>query len=169
MNAVFERKSVRQFIDKEIEKEKLVKIVHAGMVAPSAMNVKPCQFLIIEDPQIKEAISNASPYAKFARHSGALIIVLADRRKIIEMNKMWVQDASAATENILIQSVEEGLGGCWLGLYPNKGMEEEIAKICKLPPYITPFSIVALGYPKDNPKRKDSFDDSVIHYNLYSN
>ncbi len=167
MNPIFERRSVRQFIDKKIEKETLVNIIHAGMAAPSAMNVKPWQFIVVQDQQLKERISSISPYAGFAKHSGAIIIVLADRRKISEINNKWEQDLSAATENILLQAVDEGLGGCWIGLYPNEMREKDISSIINAPSYITPFSIIALGYPKEKKSRVDHFDDSLIHWDQF--
>jgi len=167
MNSIFKRKSVRTFTNKKIERETLKTIVHAGMVAPSAMNVKPWQFIVIEDDKQKEKVSTISPYARFAATSGAIIIVLGDRRKISEMNNKWEQDLSAATENILLQIVEENLGGCWIGLYPNGERMKEVSSIINAPSHIIPFSIIALGESEQIPSRHDQFDDSIVYWDTF--
>ncbi|MGD1832536.1 MAG: nitroreductase family protein [Sphaerochaetaceae bacterium] len=168
MNAIFARKSVRTFTDQKVDKDSLLKIVHAGMAAPSAMNVKPWQFIVIEDPEQKKKVSSISPYARFAATAKAVIIALADTSKISRMNNKWEQDLSAATENMLLQIVEEGLGGCWIGLYPNEDRMKEISSVIQSPSHIIPFSIIALGHTDAEPALRQTFDDSIIHWDRYA-
>ncbi len=164
MDVIFERKSIRSYQKRKVEKETLVRLCHAGMHAPSARNARPWRFLVIEDELRKEGISRMSPNASFASQASAVIMVLLDREKITGVHTKWQQDLSAATENILLECVHLGLGGCWLGLYPD---EERIALIRRelaLPDRYLPFSAVSLGYPTGEGSRFSRADDSLIHF-----
>jgi nitroreductase len=81
----------------------------------------------------------------------------------------WVQDLAAATENILLQIEEEGLGGVWLGWYPDKDRVETFSRRFGLPENVVPFAVIALGYPdpQKTPEKKDRFDPRRVHYGVY--
>ena len=122
MNAIFKRKSIRKFLDKEIEDEKIERLLKAGMQAPSAVNSQPWEFLVVKDKESIEAISNMSIYSKPAKTSTCCIITLFNNDYLSRFKKyVWVeQDMGACTQNILLQAVEEGLGAVWLGTYPDE-------------------------------------------------
>ncbi len=167
MNAIFKRKSIRKYLTKKVDREILTHLCYAAMQAPSAHNARPWQFLIIDDGQMIKEVSSFSQYANFAGGAPALIVVLLDTRKINEKHTKWDQDLSAATENILLELVDEGLGGCWLGLYPDEIKMTMISSICHLPTYITPFSVISLGYPEKEYHNVDKREPSLIHLNRY--
>jgi nitroreductase len=79
-------------------------------------------------------------------------------------DSFWVQDLAAATENALLQIVEEGLGGVWLGWYPDSGRVKVFSDRFKLPGHIIPVSLIALGYPARETHPKDRFDPLRVHY-----
>ena len=166
MNIIMERQSVRKYEDKEVEDEKIINLLKAGMQAPSAMNMQPWEFLVISDKEDKEDISKMSPYAKFAKDADKIIIVLANTNGLRTVD-WFTQDLSACTQNILLQAVEEGLGTCWMGFYPDSERVNAVCEKFSLPEGIIPFSVISVGYPKEKREFKSYFDENKIHYNRY--
>lgn len=165
LNSIFTRRSIRRFTDKPVEQEKLDKILKAGMQAPSAHNGQPWEFLVITDDEIKQAVSKMSPYAGMVAKAPVTIIVLG--KTDTNMQRWIQQDLSACTQNILLQIAEEGLGGCWMGFYPDEDRIKACREYFDLPENIVPFSVIALGYGVDENKFVDRSDMSKVHYNKY--
>ena len=118
----------------------------------------------------REAVAAMSPYAKMAAGAAAVIAPCANLNAGAAGNPedtWWVQDLSAATENILLQIIDEGLGGVWLGWYPDQKRVKAFSETFGLPPHIIPFSLVALGYPSGTVKKADRFDPSRVFYGRY--
>ncbi len=168
MNAIFKRKSIRKYLGTKVDRELLSHLCYAAMQAPSALNVRPWEFLIIDDEKLISEVSTFSQYATFAKHAPAVIMVLLNKNKISERNTKWEQDLSAATQNILLEITDKGLGGCWLGLYPDEARIEKIQAMCSLPPHLIPFSVISLGYPETEYHNVDKKDPSLIHFNRYT-
>lgn len=170
MSAIFERRSVRSFLSEPVEDDKIERILRAGMEAPSAHNRRPWEFIVITGKADREAIAGMSPYAKMVPAAAAVIAVCVnldlgggDKPE----DAYWVQDLSAATENILLQIVDEGLGGVWLGWYPDKNRVAAFSQRFGLPHNIVPFSVIALGYPANPPEPANRFDPQLVHYGAY--
>jgi nitroreductase len=165
MSAIFERRSVRSFLPKPVEPEKIEKILRAGFEAPSAHNRRLWEFLVITAREDLDAIADLSPYYKMCTTAMAAIgpcVNLGPGNSPNPHDIWWVQDLSAVTENILLQIVDEGLGGVWLGWYP----EPRVAVLSSrfgIPSHILPFSVVALGYPAKAPEKADRFDPQKVH------
>jgi len=165
-NIIFRRRSIRKFLDKPIAKEQIERILKAGMQAPSAHNNQRWEFIVITEQNKKDRISKMSPYASMVAKAPVSIIVLGknDDKKLSDW---FEQDLSACTENILLQIVEEGLGGCWMGFYPNQERIDELSSFFNLPENIIPFCVISLGYSEDENVFIDRSDMSKIHYNKY--
>lgn len=164
-NTIFTRRSIRRFLDKPVESEKLDRILKAGMQAPSAHNGQPWEFLVITEQNIKDAVSKMSPWAGMVAKAPVTIIVLGN---IDTPNVRWIQqDLSACTQNILLQIAEEGLGGCWMGFYPDEERVKKCSEYFNLPKNIIPFSLIALGYSDDENRYVDRSNISKIHFNKY--
>ncbi|GHU39799.1 nitroreductase [Spirochaetia bacterium] len=164
---IFTRRSVRDFLDKPVEIEKLKSIVHAGLEAPSAHNRRPWEFMVITDKVEREAISDMSPYAKMLPKAAAAIVVCANLTLGEQKNPedtYWIQDCSAATENILLQIEALGLGGVWLGWYPDTQRVTSFSKRFKLPSHIIPFALIAVGYPAKKAAVRDRYDEKLVHW-----
>lgn len=168
MNSIFLRRSIRSFSDKEVECSKLENILRAGMQAPSAWNFQPWEFLIVENQKTKDDILKVSPYANAIGKAPMSIIVMCNLEKLKKDDQWWVQDLSAATENMLLQIVEEGLGGVWLGIYPDKDRVNFLKEYFNLPENIVPFSIISMGYSQDENKFVDRFDNEKIYFEKYN-
>lgn len=164
-DSIFLRTSVRQYTDGPVSRDDLVQIVRAGMAAPSARNAQPWQFLIVEDEAMKERLAGVSDYTKMCASAAAVIIVLGDRSKS-ELGYI-VQDCSAATENMLLEAWEMGIGTVWLGVYPREERQARLQALFDFPEHIEPLWMVALGWPAHKPEPKDKFDASKIFWGAY--
>jgi nitroreductase len=168
MSTIFQRRSVRNFLPKPVEDEKIERILRAGFEAPSAHNRRPWECLVVRAGEDLKALSGMSPYSKMCAQAAAAIVACANLKLAAGGEEAWwVQDLSAFTENVLLQIVDEGLGGVWLGWYPDKNRMAALAARFGLPPHIVPFSVTALGYAAKPAPAADRFDASKVHYGAW--
>jgi nitroreductase len=164
MEAIISRRSIRRFAGREIPGGLIEQLLRAAMSAPSAGNVQPWQFVIIDDRKILDKIPKVHPYADAVRDAPLAILVCGD----VELDGFggyWVQDCSAATENLLIAAHARGLGAVWLGVYPRDERVKALRDLLEIPDYITPFAVVPIGYPAEKLSKEDRFDTSKVHRN----
>jgi len=138
MNEIFKRVSVRSYLDKEVEDEKILMLLKAGMQAPSAANQQPWEFLVIKDKEKLRKLSEFSIYSKMLENCGVAIIVLQKNGEDLA-KAFGVQDLGACTQNILLEAVSQGLGAVWLGTHPLEDKEKFIADLFEIPNKVTPF------------------------------
>lgn len=163
LNTILTRKSVREYTDKKIDPNLITIILKAAMSAPSAVNTQPWQFIVITEKEILEEIPNFSEYATMCRLAPLAILVCGDLE--IAYGEYWIQDCSAAMQNLLLACHEIGLGAVWTGAYPNKKKIEGFKNLLHLPKQIIPLGLAVIGYPKKKEIEKDNFKKEKIHYN----
>jgi nitroreductase len=163
MEAIFNRRSIRKYEDKPVEKEKIEKLLRAAMQAPSAANQQPWEFIVVEDKEKLKKLSDASPYSKMVANSAVTIVLLS--RKEVAFAPCIPQDMGAAAENILLEAVQLELGAVWIGIAPVQERMSYIKDMFGLPEGIEPFAIIPVGYP-DGQKNEfvDRFDTTRVHY-----
>lgn len=164
MNSIFTRRSIRRFKDTPVEDEKIERLLRAAMQAPSAKNSQPWEFMVITDAEDRAAVSKMSEYASMCVYAPVLIVTLANLENLPDGSVWWTQDMSAATQNILLQAAEEGLGAVWLGFYPYESRTSKMRAHYNLPDNIMPFSVVALGYSDRENVFIDRFLPERVHY-----
>lgn len=166
MDAIYKRRSIRKYKNESIPKEKLLEFIKAGMNAPSAMNQQPWHFVIITDKEVLNKITEIHPHSQMLKEASAAILVCGDL--VLENGRgYWVQDCSAATENILLEIADQNYGGVWLGVYPREDRINDFKKLFSLPEHIMPLSLVAVGVPNEEKPRKDIFLDERVRYNKW--
>jgi len=168
MEEIFTRRSIRKYADKPVEKEKIERILRAGMQAPSAMNGQPWEFLVVQDKIKLQRLSRMSLFSKMVAEAPLALILMGDTKKM-RAKAFFPQDMGAASENIMLEATHLGLGTVWLGVYSNTERENYIKDLFDLPESVVPFSIIVVGYPGDNQENKfvDRFDPKKIHYEKY--
>ena len=170
-NTIMTRYSVRQYTDQPVEKATVDSLLRAAMAAPTAMNKQPWRFVVITDQAVKDSICAQEPfkYAKMVDKAPVVIAVCADMNATIEGEGLtyWVQDASAATENMLLAAHAMGLGGVWCGVYPINERVNALRRVLALPSYIVPLNLVPIGWPAGEPNVKDKWNPESIHYNKW--
>jgi nitroreductase len=167
MNAIYMRRSIRKFTSQPVPDEKLLEFIRAGMNAPSAGNQRPWRFVIINERTLLDKIPRFHPYSKMLREAPCAIIVCGDL-DLESLKGYWVQDCSAATQNILLEIADQGYGGCWLGIYPVEERVEGLRKLLGIPENIVPLSLIAVGHPGEKKPPKNEFDRSRISYNHWT-
>lgn len=163
MNSILRRRSIRQYTGQKIQDEHIKKILEAAMSAPSAGNEQPWHFIVVKDAQTLERLSQTHRHASMIKQAAVAIVVCGDLNREIKKG-MWVQDCSAATENILIEVEELNLAAVWVGVYPREDQVEYVKNLFNLPNPIIPLSIVSVGYPAECFEPTNRFDESRIHY-----
>lgn len=167
MEEIFSRRSIRKFQNRPVEKEKLDRILRAGMQAPSAGNQQPWEFIVVEDREALRALSKMSPYSGPVAGS-AFTLVLLGNFDGLKFPLAWQQDMGAAAENILLEAVHLGLGAVWLGAANAESSITFVRSMFHLPEQVHPFSLIAVGYP-DGQKNEfiDRYKAEKIHYGMY--
>lgn len=162
-NAIQERRSVRKFrADMPVTRQQLDKLLEAAMLAPSANNKRPWEFIAITNRDILDEIARVHSSAKMCKTAAAAIVVVALPRGNSE--EYFPQDCGAATQNILLEAVNLGLGTCWCGVYPNEGRIKTMSELLNIPSPKIPFNVIALGVPDETPKQLGRFESSKISY-----
>jgi nitroreductase len=166
LEAVTTRRSVRRYKDQAVPKELMDDLLKAAMNAPSAGNEQPWFFVVIQDRKILDEIPNRHPHADAVKNAPAAIVVCADPRTCREKD-WWVQDCSAATENVLIAAHGKSLGAVWLGVYPKEDRVKGLKELLGLPEELIPFSIISVGYPAEKKPYESRYQSSRVHYNRW--
>ena len=166
LEAIHTRRSVRRYTDKQIDDETIQQLLAAAMSAPSAANEQPWEFIVIKDREMLDAIPKFSPFASMVKRAPLGILVCADTRNVI-VPGFWVEDCSAATQNLLIAARALGLGAVWTGVYPMDGHVAGFTKHCQLPEGVIPLAFVVIGYPAEEPSAQDRFSKERVHSNVW--
>lgn len=164
LTVIHQRKSVRAYTNEPVGLPELRELVRAGFAAPTAGNAQPWAFVIVTERAKLDALADAMPYGKMLKKAPAAIAVcgVESAFRSGETREMWVQDCSAATENILLAAEGTGLGAVWLGVYPYKDRSASISSILKLPEGIVPFSLISVGHPTGAEKPKQKYNPSRL-------
>lgn len=162
------RTSVRDYEARPVEKEKIEKMLRAAMAAPTAMNKQPWHFVVVDQRNVLDALAGTNPYAKMLKKAPLAIVVCGNTDKMIEGGgrDFWIQDASAATENLLLAAHAMGLGAVWTGAYPSEERCISISKVLSLSDNLIPLNMIVVGYPAEHPQPKQKFKEENISYNV---
>ncbi len=166
MKAILSRRSIRRYTSKEIPEELIKDLLKAAMSAPSAGNQQPWQFVVINDRTILDEIPKFHPYAQMLTQAPVAILVCGDLKRETHRG-YWIQDCSAATQNILLAAHAKGLGAVWLGIYPREERVKGMRKLLNIPEQVIPFSLISIGYPAEQKPPSNRYDESRIHYNTW--
>lgn len=160
---IMTRTSVRQYNDRPISADTLETLLKAGMAAPTAVNKQPWAFVVTTGRDALDSLATLQPRLQTA---AAAITVCGDMTRAIEGEgrDFWVQDCSAATENILLAAHALGLGAVWTGVYPIAERVDDVSRALALPDSVVPMCIIAVGYPVADQEPKDKWDPSKVHY-----
>ncbi len=168
MEAILTRRSVRSYTDKPVSDTVVKALLEAAMSAPSAGNQQSWQFICVTDRDILNSITRIHPYSGMLKQAPLAIVVCGDLDRE-RYPGYWVQDCSAATQNLLIAARAQGLGAVWLGVYPLEDRVEGLRKLFAMPGSIIPLAVVSIGYPTIAQGPADRYDGRRIHYNKWGN
>ena len=162
MNSIFHRTSIRKYQNREVEREKIVRMLRAAMAAPSACNQQPWEYYVVTNRQMIEQLSQSSPYAGCAK-AAPVVFVACYRVECIVPDYAQI-DLSASVENLLLEADAEGLGAVWMGVAPREERMEAVAELLGLPKQLKVFAMIACGYPAEAKEQQDRYEESRVHY-----
>ena len=167
LEVIHTRRSIRQFTDELVTVEQAETLMRAAMAAPSAGNQQPWRFIIVRDAETRGRLAEATPYASPIGRATLGVVVLGDTRG----NKhpgYWVQDCSAAVENLLLAAHAIGLGGVWIGVYPDEERVRNVAQIVGAPEDVIPLCMIAIGVPANPGPDIDRYTPAFIFSESWS-
>ncbi len=166
---IMARTSIRSYTDQTVSADTIDILLKAGMAAPTAVNKQPWHFVAVTDKEILNQLAKANPNAGMAAKAPLGIVVCGDMTKTMDgpFRAFWIQDCSAATENILLAAHALGLGAVWTGLYPNEEAALAVREVLKAPDHIVPLCTIVIGYPAEQTAPKDKWKPENVSYNHF--
>jgi nitroreductase len=164
---IMTRTSIRKYTDQPVSKADIETLLRAGMAAPTAVNKQPWHFVAVTDKAKLKELSGGR--GGMLEQCALAIVVCGNMEKTMQGKgqEFWIQDCSAATENILLAANALGLGAVWTGGYPMEERVASISKALKLPETIIPLCTIVIGHPAERPTPKDKWKPENVSYNEF--
>jgi len=163
--AIRARRSIRKFVPgAEVTDKQVHALLEAAMAAPSACNTRPWEFIVVRDRTKLDKIREVHPYTGMLETASLAIVIMAlpeNQVRPIDIG-YFPQDCGAATQNILLEALAQGLGTCWCGVYPKEQHIAEVQTILDVKG--VPFCIIAVGVPDEAPDARGSFEEGKVRY-----
>ena len=164
--ALHTRRSIRNYTDQSVSEQELRDMLEAAMIAPSAGNAQPWQFIVVDDPDTLKKVPAINPYAAMASKAPVGVVICGDLNAE-KYKGFWVQDCAAAVQNMLLAATGLGLGTVWTGIYPMEDRVTGFQRLLGLPDHAIPLALVVIGRPASQPERKSRFDPAKVHHNIW--
>lgn len=155
------RRSIRAFLDHPVPRAVVEDIVDCGRLAATAINIQPWVFIVVEEPLLRKQIADVTDYGKFIAQAPVCIAVFCSNVKY------FLEDGSAATQNILNAARAHGLGSCWVAGHQKK-YAGKVREILGVPDSHVLVSLVALGRAAEDPRPEKKTLAEVLHWGHYS-
>ena len=167
IETIMTRTSIRSFTDRAVSADTVEMLLRAGMAAPTAVNLQPWHFVVVNDRAKIDELGGNGRQSQMWHESPLVIVVCGNMEKAMDGvgQAFWVQDCSAATENILLAAHALGLGAVWTGCYPIEERVANISQVLGLPEHIVPLCAIVMGYPNESPQPKDKWKPENVSYN----
>ena len=154
------RRSVRAYIGAPVPKETIEDVIDCGRLAATAINIQPWEFVVVTGRELLRSIAQSTDHGKFISDAPVCVVVLC------EDTKYYLEDGSAATENILLAARAHGLGSCWVA-GDKKPYASDICHLVGAPPGYKLVSLIPMGYPAESPERPKRPLSDVLHWDKY--
>ncbi len=167
LDIILSRRSIRQFTAEPVDPETLVLLLKAAMAAPTACNSQPWEFIVVTEKETLDCIRTKLP---FARYNNPAAIVVCGNPEIAHntaAREYWIQDCSAATENILITAAGMGLGAVWIGIHPYASRIKLLREILGMPENVNPLCMVFVGHPAEKKEPRTQYDEHRVYWQYY--
>lgn len=159
------RRSIRSYKTIPVENEKIEFLLKAAMAAPSACNTQPWEIIVVTDNNVLAEIREKLPMARY--NAPCAIVVCGNINLCRNTKQMWVQDCSAAMENILLAATAIGLGSLWIGVYGVEPFMKSVSIVMGLPEYVVPLGIAYVGYKNEEKEERTQYNEKRIYWQVY--
>lgn len=160
ISTIFARRSIRKYTSKPVSEKDIRTLLEAAMAAPSSSNRKPWHFVVVTDRLMLDNLARVHPYGKMLLEAPLCVAVCGDTTI---SPRSWVQDCSAAAENILLAATALGLGAVWLGVYPRESRVDPIRKVLGIPETLVPLNLISIGCPAEEKEPRTQYDEQRVH------
>lgn len=163
IDAILKRRSIRKFSKENISDEIIDKLLEAAMAAPSACNKTPWEFYVVKSEEMNRKLEDPDYFRTY--ESPLKIVVCGNKNNFMpnDREEFWVQDCSAAIENILLTALEYDLGTCWCGVYPVIDRTKICQNVMGLDENMIPLGIILIGYPLEDKEPRTQYEKNKIH------
>ena len=167
LNVIFSRRSIRNYQERGVEREVLVQLLQAAMAAPTAANAQPWEFVVVDEPKNLSQLKTVLPFGQYNPPAAIVVCGNPDIANNSAGRLYWVQDCSAAIENMLIATVGMGLGTVWIGVYPLESRVKSVREVLNIPQNATPLGVVYVGYPAEQKEARTQYDAHRVYWQVY--
>ena len=165
------RTSIRQFDpNREVSNDHVETLLRSAMCSPTALNSQPWEFIVVRDATILTKLAEGLPYSRIGNGAKLAIIICGDTDIGLQpprAKEYWIQDCSAASQNLLIATKGLGLGAVWTAIYPMEDRIGHARKVLGIPERFMPLNAIPIGWPTENPQPKNKWKPERIHRNQW--
>ena len=159
IQTIFARRSIRKYTPAPVGEEDIKTLLEAAMAAPSASNILPRHFVVVTDRETLDALAEVHPHGKMLFDATLCVAVCGDPAE----SRYWVQDCSAATENLLLAATALGLGAVWLGVHPRPERVAPVREVLGIPESIVPLNLISIGHPAEEKEPRTQYNEARVH------
>ena len=164
ITALLGRRSIRRYTDEAVSDEDMQTILKAAMAAPTANNSQSWRFIVVRDEAVRLELSKTSEWTSMLAGAPVVMLVCGEPAAEKVPDTYWVQDGSAAIENILIAVHALGLGAVWCGVHPRQDRKDHVRATLGTPQGIEPLGLIGIGHPVEVKTPSERFDPDKVHY-----
>lgn len=163
LDFIMKRRSIRKYTDKPIEDEQVITLLKAAMAAPSASDIRPWAFVVVRDAARRKALAELHQWSVMCAEAPLVIAVLGDP----SASDHWVEDCSAAVENLLLAVAGLNLGAVWVAVYPRQEREAHVRKVLNIPENLRVLCLIPIGHPAEEKPPRTRYEESKVHYERF--
>jgi nitroreductase len=164
---ILARRSIRKFTAEAVSDEDILRLLQAAMAAPSASNRKPWEFVVVTDPEVRQKLRNVLVLGRYAAPLGIAVCGNLRRAYPWPVQDFWIEDCSAAMQNILLTATGLGLGCVWIGVHPVKPLELAVRSVLALPKHVVPLGVTWIGHPAETKPPRTQYDEQAVFWQQY--
>ena len=169
IRTIMGRRSVRAFEERNVEQEKVNVLLECAFAAPSARNIRPCHFIVIDDKDLLAKIGGANDYTRLVAQAPLVVAVCVDVANYEKTHKItdgtWMEDGACAMENILLAARALGLEGFWLQIANRPEREKTVPPLLRIPEGVRILALAVLGYGAELKAPHSGMDETQLHRN----
>lgn len=163
LELIKKRRSIRRYTGEPVSDADVKALLEAAMAAPSADNIQPWEFVVVREEGLRQRLAQTHPWSRMCAGAPVVFVVCGHGRR----SDHWVEDTSAATENLLLASAGLDLGAVWVMVYPQPRYEEHVRNVLSIPRGLRVLCLVPVGHPAESKPPHTKYDESKIHYDGY--
>jgi nitroreductase len=163
LELIKKRRSIRKYASAPVSESETKTLLEAAMAAPSADNSQPWEFVVVRQDGLRQQLAQTHPWSPMCAGAPVVFVVCVQERR----SSHWVEDASAATENLLLAAAGLDLGAVWVGIYPNSRYEQHVREVLNIPSSLRVLCLVPVGHPAESKSPRTQYSEGKVHYDGY--